>query len=136
MPWATLLVRSLRWASTADDSGDVPLDSPHVAAAIADAYVEWEASRNTPGVMGKIASADGYIRSSQQLLAVAGPVALIEDGAHRVEDGVFANAYLRAPTRAIAGGTVEVFKNILATSVLGLPRPLPTGAHSAQKASK
>jgi alkylation response protein AidB-like acyl-CoA dehydrogenase len=124
-PWAVLLGRSLRWATTRDENGIAPFDDPVVAADIAESFVGYTIACNTPTAMGKVASANGFIKSAERLLRAAGPGGLVLSGASRVEDGVFSWAYRRAQVPAITGGTVEVFKNMLATGALGLPRPLP-----------
>jgi alkylation response protein AidB-like acyl-CoA dehydrogenase len=124
-PWAVLLGRTLRWASTRDENGVAPFDDPVVAAEIAQSAADYTVACNSPSAMGKVAAANGFIRSAERLLRTIGPAGLVMSQADRVEDGVFDWAHRRAQVPAITGGTVEVFKNMIATSALGLPRPLP-----------
>jgi alkylation response protein AidB-like acyl-CoA dehydrogenase len=110
------------------ENGDAPapIADPVVRDRLAWIATELEAARSTPDPMGRIYASDVAIRGSADLLDVIGPEALIaggEEGA--VGDGTFEESHRFAQGTAIYGGTLEVFKNMVAQHVLGLPRPLP-----------
>jgi 3-oxocholest-4-en-26-oyl-CoA dehydrogenase alpha subunit len=126
-PWAVLLGRFLRWADRPDArTGLAPGEDPLLAATLAEVAIDFEIARNTPGAMGKFASAEGFIRSASRLAEMVGIGGVISPGDEDcVEEGVFDWAHRCAQVPAITGGTLEVFKNMLAVSLLGLPRQLP-----------
>jgi 3-oxocholest-4-en-26-oyl-CoA dehydrogenase alpha subunit len=126
-PASVMVGRLIRWGARRDArTGLAPMDQPLVAAAIADAAVDLEVARNTPGPMGKVAASEAYTRMAASLLEAVGIAGLISQGHDdALEDGVLDWAYRRSQATSIAGGTTEVFKNILAESALGLPRQLP-----------
>jgi 3-oxocholest-4-en-26-oyl-CoA dehydrogenase alpha subunit len=126
-PWSVLLARALRWASRPDATGAKPFDEPVVAAGIAGVAVDLEIARNSLGPLGKVAGSEGIIRSAARLLELIGADAIVIDHDAAIEDGAFAAMYTKAPAMAIAGGSVEVFRNMLATTQLNLPRALPQG---------
>jgi alkylation response protein AidB-like acyl-CoA dehydrogenase len=102
------------------------MDQPLVAAALASAAVDLEVARNTPGPMGKVAASEAYQRIAASLMDITGLLGTISQGdPDALESGSFDWAHRRAQAPSIAGGTVEVFKNIVAESVLGLPKQLP-----------
>ena len=84
-----------------------------------------EVVRNTPGAMGRVVAADLFIRDSAALLELMGPEGLLRYGADgAIQDGTPEWGHRFAQGSAIYGGTVEIQRNIIATRVLGLPRPL------------
>jgi 3-oxocholest-4-en-26-oyl-CoA dehydrogenase alpha subunit len=127
-PASVMLGRIIRWGAKPDPrSGLAPMDQPLVAAAIANAATDLEVARNTPGPMGKVAASEAYARMAADLLDAVGITGLISQGHEdALEGGVLDWAHRRSQAPSIAGGTTEVFKNILAESVLGLPRQLPS----------
>jgi 3-oxocholest-4-en-26-oyl-CoA dehydrogenase alpha subunit len=126
-PWSVLLARALRWASQPGAAGAKPFDEPVIAAGIAEVAVDLEIARNSLGPLGKVAGSEGCIRSAARMLELIGADAIVVDQDAAIEDAAFAAAYTRAPSLAIAGGSVEVFRNMLATTQLNLPRALPLG---------
>jgi alkylation response protein AidB-like acyl-CoA dehydrogenase len=76
--------------------------------------------------MGKVAASEAYARMAADLLEAVGMAGLISQGHEdALEGGVLDWAHRRSQATSIAGGTTEVFKNILAVAALGLPRQLP-----------
>jgi alkylation response protein AidB-like acyl-CoA dehydrogenase len=128
IPVSVAVARALRWGATTDDhTGAAPMDQPLVAAALARAAVDLEVARNTPGPMGKVAASEAYARIAAGLLDVTSLLGTISQGdPDALEAGAFDWAQRRAQAPSIAGGTVEVFKNIVAETVLGLPKQLPS----------
>jgi alkylation response protein AidB-like acyl-CoA dehydrogenase len=117
---------ALDWAR-APRPGDAarPIDDPAIAARLAEVAMDIEVVRNTPGAMGRVVAADLFIRDSAALLELMGPEGLLRYGADgAIQDGTPEWGHRFAQGSAIYGGTVEIQRNIIATRVLGLPRPL------------
>jgi alkylation response protein AidB-like acyl-CoA dehydrogenase len=86
--------------------------------------VDMEAAAATPGPMGRIKGADTAIAGAETLIDMIGPEAVLPYG----EDGTVAQGAVELAHRAVQvtatyGGTVEVFRTIIAQHHLGLPRP-------------
>jgi alkylation response protein AidB-like acyl-CoA dehydrogenase len=121
-------VAAVSWAQSSGEngSGSRPVDDPVVRDRLARIGIELETSVNTPDPFGRVYSANACIRNTAELLSLVGPASLVahrEDGA--VENGMLEFTHRFAQGTSIYGGTVEVFKNIIAQHVLGLPRQLP-----------
>jgi alkylation response protein AidB-like acyl-CoA dehydrogenase len=117
---------AVAWAQTAGEDGSRPLDDPVTRDRLARVAIELEAMANTADPFGRVYAANACIRNSAELLNIVGPGALVahdEDGA--LEDGMFEFVHRWAQGTSIYGGTVEIFKNIIAQHILGLPRQLP-----------
>jgi alkylation response protein AidB-like acyl-CoA dehydrogenase len=117
---------AVAWAQTPGEDGSRPLDDPIIRDRLARVGIELEIAADTPDPFGRVYAANSCVRNSAELLNIVGPGAVVahdEDGA--VEDGMFEFAHRWAQGTPIYGGTVEVFKNIIAQHVLGLPRQLP-----------
>ena len=74
--------------------------------------------------MAKIKGSDTARLGFEELIDLVGPIATIpygEDGA--IGDGVIEFGHRQAQLTATPGGTVEVFRTIIAQHELGLPRP-------------
>jgi alkylation response protein AidB-like acyl-CoA dehydrogenase len=132
VPASLMLGRIIRWGARRDPrTGQAPLDQPLIAAAIANAAVDLEVARNSSGVMSKVAASEAYARMAADLIEAAGIAGLVSQGHEdALEGGVLDWAHRRSQATTIAGGTTEVFKNILAESALGLPRQLPVARRS------
>ena len=86
--------------------------------------VEMEAARATPGPMGRIKGADTAIAGAEQLIDLIGPEAVLPFGADgTIAKGAIEHAHRAVQVTATYGGTVEVFRTIIAQHHLGLPRP-------------
>ncbi|PAK28038.1 hypothetical protein CJD44_00925 [Streptomyces sp. alain-838] len=85
--------------------------------------VALEAAVVTPGPMGRIAGSLTLIEGMPELMDLVGPEALLTRGAQgALAGGELDFAHRWAQGTATYGGTIEVFKNIVAQHVLGLPR--------------
>jgi hypothetical protein len=86
------------------------------------AIAEYEAGMSTPGPMGRVAGADVMVRASADLIDLVGIDAL-ESMTSLNEPGLAAVEYAQrfAQGTTTYGGTVEVFRNIIAQHDLGLP---------------
>jgi alkylation response protein AidB-like acyl-CoA dehydrogenase len=81
--------------------------------------------RGLPGPEGSMSKLlwervqQGMGEYAMELLGAAG---LVLDGPSSVDDGTWAQVYLRGRGHSIEAGTTEILKNIIAERVLGLPR--------------
>jgi len=114
----------LRWARTAHHPDGSPvLDDPLVRERVARVALDSEVAALLDGPMSKVATATALIRNSADLVELFGPAGTLqagEDGA--VCDGEVEFLHRFAQGTAIYGGSVEIFHNMLAERVLGLPR--------------
>ena len=113
-----------RWAKDAP-AGDGPLIGDEgFLAGIGHLLVEMEASANTPAAMAKIKGSDTARLGFEELIDLIGPAATLPYGAEgAIGDGVIEFGHRQAQLTATPGGTVEVFRTIIAQHDLGLPRP-------------
>lgn len=100
--------------------------------AIADASVGYrlgrsiariEASMSAPSIFGRVALAQTMRDVAPDLMDVAGSVAALPIGADGGFDDRSEYVYRFAPLVGIYGGTLEVFRNMIAQHVLGLGKP-------------
>ena len=127
------LVRALdvavEWAVTPRADGTRPTDDPYVRYRLGRVQIDALAALGTPGPMGRITNSEALVRGSAALLDLVGPEALISEGTPDALGGGqidFAHRY--AQGTATYGGTVEVFRTMIAQHVLGLPRPSYPGS--------
>ena len=119
MPAAT------RWAkeATASDGSNV-IDDNAFAAQLGRILAHMEATACTPGPMGRIKGSDVSIMGAEQLMDMVGPEATLPYGADgTIEEGLVEHCHRAVQVTATYGGTVEVFRTIIAQQHLGLPRP-------------
>src|SRR6202012_5318623 len=77
-----------------------------------------------PPAMGKVKGSDTVREGCEQLIDLIGPAATLMRGAEgALGDGVLEFAHRQAQLSATPGGTVEVFRTMIAQGDLGLPRP-------------
>jgi alkylation response protein AidB-like acyl-CoA dehydrogenase len=112
------------WARTAPGRNGRMIDDRAFLDALGHMIVQTEAAYATPGPMGRIKGAEVAIANSERLIDLVGPEAVLPYGA----EGTIANGAIEASHRAVQvtatyGGTVEVFRTIIAQHHLGLPRP-------------
>jgi alkylation response protein AidB-like acyl-CoA dehydrogenase len=113
----------LQWARTAQRAdGSRVSDDRVVQLRIGRVIAEYEAAVGTPGPMGRVVGADVMVRGAADLMdlvgieALASLTSLNEPGLAAVE---YAQRFAQGTTTY--GGTVEVFRNIIAQHDLGLP---------------
>jgi alkylation response protein AidB-like acyl-CoA dehydrogenase len=83
-----------------------------------------EAALSAPSIFGRVALAQTMRDISPELMDILGTAASLPigtDGA--VDDGASEYVYRFAPLVGIYGGTLEVFRNMIAQHVLGLGKP-------------
>lgn len=117
------------WANTSAPDGSRPADDPAVRYRLGKVAVELEAALATPGAFGRVKCAETIVAGAAELLDLLGPAGLISRGAPGAIGGGqvdFAHRY--AQGTATYGGTVEVFRTIIAQHELGLPRAVFPGS--------
>ncbi len=82
-----------------------------------------EASLSAPSIFGRVALAQTMRDVAPDLMDVAGSVAALPIGAEGGFDDRSEYVYRFAPLVGIYGGTLEVFRNMIAQHVLGLGKP-------------
>jgi 3-oxocholest-4-en-26-oyl-CoA dehydrogenase alpha subunit len=109
---------------TAAQEASPAITDPVFLAGLGRILVQIEAGLATPGPMGRIKGADVAIAGCQQLIDLTGPAAILPEGADgAIDHGVIELAHRAVQVTATYGGTVEVFRTVIAQHHLGLPRP-------------
>jgi 3-oxocholest-4-en-26-oyl-CoA dehydrogenase alpha subunit len=115
---------ALDWAKDVPDGDGPMIDDKAFLAGIGHLLTEMEASACTPTAMGKIKGSDTVRLGFEQLIDLIGSAATIPYGAEgALGDGIIEFGHRQAQHSAVPGGTVEVFRTIVAQHDLGLPRP-------------
>lgn len=117
-----------------DPNGRRLIDDAAVAYRLGRSAARMEASLSAPSIFGRVALAQTMRDISPDLMDILGTASTLPlgtDGA--ADDGAAEYVYRFAPLVGIYGGTLEVFRNIIAQYVLGLGKP--AYAPVAQKAS-
>jgi alkylation response protein AidB-like acyl-CoA dehydrogenase len=128
------LAAAVEWAATPGPDGRRPADDPAVLARLGRIAAELEAGICTPGAMGRVKASDVVIDCSADLVDLLGPLGLLRHGAPGAPGGgAIEFAHRFAQGTSTYGGTVEVFRNILAQQALGLPRPAYLAPRSAAR---
>jgi alkylation response protein AidB-like acyl-CoA dehydrogenase len=112
--------------------GRRPVDDQSVAYRLGRSVARMEAALSAPSIFGRVAIAQTMRDISPDLMDVLGPASALPfgtDGA--ADDGSAEYVYRFAPLVGIYGGTLEVFRNMIAQYVLGLGKP----AYAPPKAS-
>ncbi|GAY14365.1 acyl-CoA dehydrogenase family protein [Mycobacterium sp. shizuoka-1] len=107
-----------------DPNGKRPVDDGAVAYRLGRSAARVEAALSAPGIFGRVAIAQTMRDIGPDLMDVLGAAAALPvgtDGA--ADDGASEYVYRFAPLSGIYGGTLEVFRNMIAQYVLGLGKP-------------
>lgn len=108
----------------AGPDGRRPLDDGSVRYRLGRSAARTEAALSTPGMFGRVAIAQTMRDISPELMDILGtPAALPADTRGSAGDGAAEHLYRLALPLGIYGGTLEVFRNMIAQHVLGLGRP-------------
>ena len=95
-----------------------------VAYRLGRAHARIEAALSTPGLYGRVAIAQTMRDVAPDLMDVMGAGAALPSGSRgAASDGAAEYLYRWAPLVGIYGGTIDVFRNMIAQYVLGLGRP-------------
>lgn len=107
-----------------DGDGRRPLDDKSVAYRLGRCVARLETALATPSIFGRVAIAQTMRDISPELMDLLGAASTLPfgtDGA--ADDGSAEYAYRFAPLVGIYGGTLEVFRNMIAQYMLGLGKP-------------
>jgi len=110
--------------SREDPNGRRPIDDQSVAYRLGRSVARMEAALCAPGIFGRVALAQTMRDISADLMDILGTASSLPigtDGA--ADDGAAEYIYRFAPLVGIYGGTLEVFRNMIAQHVLGLGKP-------------
>lgn len=120
--------------SEREPNGRRLIDDAAVAYRLGRSAARMEAALSAPSIFGRVALAQTMRDISPDLMDILGTASALPigtDGA--VDDGAAEYVFRFAPLVGIYGGTLEVFRNMIAQYVLGLGKP--AYAPVAQKAS-
>lgn len=105
--------------------GSRRIDDGLVAHRLGRTVARIEAALSTPHMFGRVAIAQAMREVSLELMDVVGPASVLPIGtAGAADDGATEYLYRWAPLCGIYGGTLEVFRNMIAQYVLGMGRPV------------
>lgn len=118
------------WANkTTGTHGELLADDIRVRERLGAAMVDYEAGISTPGPMGRVKASDVLVKNAAQLQDLVGPAGLLPMNTEgSLGNGDIEYAHRFAQGTATYGGTVEVFRTIIAQHVLGLPKAQLPGA--------
>jgi 3-oxocholest-4-en-26-oyl-CoA dehydrogenase alpha subunit len=125
--------KAARRVGQADPNGRRLIDDGSVALRLGRSVARMEASLSAPSIFGRVALAQTMRDISPDLMDILGTASSLPigtDGA--ADDGAAEYVYRFAPLVGIYGGTLEVFRNMIAQYVLGLGKP----TYSATAAAK
>ncbi|MGB7165015.1 MAG: acyl-CoA dehydrogenase family protein [Mycobacterium sp.] len=104
--------------------GRRPLDDTSVAYRLGRSVARTEAALSTPGMFGRVANAQTMRDVAPDLMDLLGSAsALPIETSGAVDDGGAEYIFRLASPTGIYGGTLEVFRNMIAQHALGLGRP-------------
>jgi alkylation response protein AidB-like acyl-CoA dehydrogenase len=100
------------------------IDDESVAYRLGRAHARIEAALSTPGIFGRVAISQTMRDVAPDLMDVLGSAAALPtDTKGAAVDGATEYLFRYAPLNGIYGGTIDVFRNMIAQHVLGLRRP-------------
>ena len=121
---ATAVDKAAEKSTVADPNGRRLIDDGAVAFRLGRSVARLEASLSAPSIFGRVALAQTMRDISPDLMDILGAASALPvgtDGA--TDDGAAEYVYRFAPLVGIYGGTLEVFRNMIAQYVLGLGKP-------------
>ncbi|MDR3661475.1 MAG: acyl-CoA dehydrogenase family protein [Mycobacterium sp.] len=107
----------------ADPSGRRPVDDASVALRLGRSIARMEVAISTPSIFGRVAIAQTMRDIAPDLMDIAGPAATLPIGVEGGFNDRSEYVYRFAPLVGIYGGTLEVFRNMIAQYALGLGKP-------------
>src|SRR6201997_271076 len=120
--------KAAAWVTRQDPDGGCPLDDESVKYRLGRSVARMEAAVSTPGMYGRVALAQTMRDVSSDLMDILGAAsALPTDTKDSADDGVAEYLYRHALPTGIYGGTMEVFRNMIAQHELKLGRPAYPG---------
>ena len=121
---ATAVDRAAARVGQRDPNGARAVDDGAVAYRLGRSSARLEAALSSPSIYGRVALAQtmrDIAPDLMDLLGTASALPVSSDGA--ADDGAAEYIYRFAPLSGIYGGTLEVFRNMIAQYVLGLGKP-------------
>jgi 3-oxocholest-4-en-26-oyl-CoA dehydrogenase alpha subunit len=110
--------------SQPDPNGRRLIDDESVAYRLGRSVARAEAALSAPTIFGRVAIAQTMRDISPDLMDILGTAASLPAGTDgAADDGAAEYVYRFAPLVGIYGGTLEVFRNMIAQYVLGLGKP-------------
>jgi alkylation response protein AidB-like acyl-CoA dehydrogenase len=110
--------------SRPDLSGSRPVDDGAVAYRLGRSIARMEASHSTPSIFGRVALAQTMRDIGPDLMDIAGAASVLPiETKGAADNGASEYVYRFAPLAGIYGGSLEVFRNMIAQHVLGLGKP-------------
>ena len=107
-----------------DHDGRRLIDDKSVAYRLGRCVARLETALATPGIFGRVAIAQTMRDISPELMDLLGAASTLPFGTEAAaDDGSAEYAYRFAPLVGIYGGTLEVFRNMIAQYMLGLGKP-------------
>jgi alkylation response protein AidB-like acyl-CoA dehydrogenase len=107
-----------------DPGGRRPLDDESVKYRLGRGVARMEAALSTPGMFGRVAIAQTMRDVSPDLMDILGTASALPSDTHcSAGDGAVEHLYRLALPLGIYGGTLEVFRNMIAQHALKLGRP-------------
>lgn len=120
------LEEAVAWARTPGPDGRRPIEDPLIRHRLARHALDVELATIATGPAGRVISSEVAIRVGADLIDLVGPRGLLPRGEPgTVGDGWIEHSHRFAQGTATYGGTTDVFRNIIAERVLGLPRSAP-----------
>ncbi|CAJ1510430.1 acyl-CoA dehydrogenase family protein [[Mycobacterium] burgundiense] len=100
------------------------IDDPAVQYRLGRSVARMEAALSTPEMFGRVANVTAMREVAPELMDILGTAALLPaDTPGAIDDGAAEYVYRLAGPCGIYGGTLEVFRNMIATHILGLGKP-------------
>jgi 3-oxocholest-4-en-26-oyl-CoA dehydrogenase alpha subunit len=110
--------------SERDPNGRRLIDDQSVAYRLGRSAARMEAAFSAPSIFGRVALAQTMRDISPDLMDILGTASTLPNGTDgAADDGAAEYVYRFAPLVGIYGGTLEVFRNMIAQYVLGLGKP-------------
>jgi alkylation response protein AidB-like acyl-CoA dehydrogenase len=107
-----------------DPNGRRLIDDQAVAYRLGRSAARMEAALSAPSIFGRVALAQTMRDISPDLMDILGTASTLPSGTDgAADDGASEYIYRFAPLVGIYGGTLEVFRNMIAQYVLGLGKP-------------
>lgn len=121
---ALALDRAAAAVARPDASGRRPVEDDSVAYRLGRAVARMEAGLSTPNIFGRVAQAQMMRDLAPDLMDIIGGSAVLSHGTvGSVDGGQNEYVYRFAPLAGIYGGTLEVFRNMIAQYTLKLGKP-------------
>lgn len=106
-----------------DPNGNRAVDDGSVAYRLGRSIARMEVALSSPSIFGRVAIAQTMRDVAPDLMDIAGSVAALPIGTDGGADDRSEYVYRFAPLVGIYGGTLEVFRNMIAQHVLGMGKP-------------